>query len=377
MKKGYQFGTHRALPPEETLRRVTPHADRRGVTRCADVTGLDSIGIPVFCAIRPDGGVLQVANGKGVRRIDARVSAIMEALEYSHAECAPLVTREGSVADLRAEGIALPDFAALQGFWKHRFGSEQRVVSWVPAVDLLAGTATLLPTSYVHHQEPHFYYWTTNGLASGNNLVEATLHGLYEVAERHSLSLLTEDDRVDFEGCTVIDPDSIDDEVVGPLLERIRAAGCRVALLRVALDWGIHTMLATLLDPSPYAGASRVNIGSGAHLSPTVAAARAITEAAQSRLTFIHGSREDLEREAYRGRHETLYDLFGALVGDHLWSDLADVSTLDFDTDLRLVLQTMEEFGLDRVYRCTLTPNDCDYTVVKVAVCETRMDFPL
>ena len=40
-------------------------------------------------------------------------------------------------------------------------------------------------------------------------------------------------------------------------------------------------------------------IGYGTHLSVSVAPTRAITEAAQSRLTFIHGSREDLEQEGY------------------------------------------------------------------------------
>jgi ribosomal protein S12 methylthiotransferase accessory factor len=40
--------------------------------------------------------------------------------------------------------------------------------------------------------------------------------------------------------------------------------------------------------------------GSGAHLDPHVALSRAITEAAQSRLTQITGSREDIHPAAYR-----------------------------------------------------------------------------
>jgi ribosomal protein S12 methylthiotransferase accessory factor len=45
--KGYSRGTHRAIPPEATLERVEPRMASFGITRCADVTMLDCIGIPV------------------------------------------------------------------------------------------------------------------------------------------------------------------------------------------------------------------------------------------------------------------------------------------------------------------------------------------
>ena len=58
LRKTYYGGTHRVLPPRDTLAKIEPHLSAIGVTRCADVTDLDRIGIPVFCAIRPLGKMI-------------------------------------------------------------------------------------------------------------------------------------------------------------------------------------------------------------------------------------------------------------------------------------------------------------------------------
>ena len=66
-------GLTRTVPPDETVRRHGELGRRLGITRIADVTGLDRIGIPTFSAIVPDSGdYLSVYMGKGSRRADAR-----------------------------------------------------------------------------------------------------------------------------------------------------------------------------------------------------------------------------------------------------------------------------------------------------------------
>ena len=48
------FGcTHRAMAPEETIKNVEPKLRTAGVTRVAEITHLDRVGIPVYSAIRP------------------------------------------------------------------------------------------------------------------------------------------------------------------------------------------------------------------------------------------------------------------------------------------------------------------------------------
>ena len=51
--KAYRLGTHRNREPSETWDRVQAVFGEVGITRLADVTGLDRLGIPVFQAVRP------------------------------------------------------------------------------------------------------------------------------------------------------------------------------------------------------------------------------------------------------------------------------------------------------------------------------------
>ena len=57
-------------------------AESLGVTRLANITGLDRVGIPVYAAVVPKSdGIISVYNGKGRRPIDAKVGALMEAID--------------------------------------------------------------------------------------------------------------------------------------------------------------------------------------------------------------------------------------------------------------------------------------------------------
>src|SRR6266536_3026160 len=80
----YRFGTHRAATPAETLRRIKPLLAPAGITRLADVTGLDWVGLPVYQAIRPNSRSLSVSQGKGLTRAQAKASALMESLAACH-----------------------------------------------------------------------------------------------------------------------------------------------------------------------------------------------------------------------------------------------------------------------------------------------------
>ena len=103
----------------------------------------------------------------------------------------------------------------------------------------------------------------------------------------------------------------------------------------------------------------------GAHLSPTVAAIRAITEAAQSRLTFIHGSREDLTERAYtRGaNHEAMLAYFRALRPDTSWAALADRTSDGLHADLARALST-----IPCAYAADLSQGKAGVSAMKVIV---------
>ena len=101
MLKIYKEGTHRAVGPGETLARIRPLLGRMGITRLANVMGLDTIGIPVAQAVRLNAKSLSVAQGKGANLECALVSAAMESIESYHAEQISGPVRVASYTEMR------------------------------------------------------------------------------------------------------------------------------------------------------------------------------------------------------------------------------------------------------------------------------------
>jgi len=60
--------------PVETLERLLRIAPEMGISRVANITGLDEIGIPVAAAIRPNSRNISVSQGKGLDMVAAKVS---------------------------------------------------------------------------------------------------------------------------------------------------------------------------------------------------------------------------------------------------------------------------------------------------------------
>ena len=85
------------------------------------------------------------------------------------------------------------------------------------------------------------------------------------------------------------------------ILEHAAADETKVVLLWLKSAVPLHTFWAVLLNRHGLVTTSTVNVGFGTHVDKRVAAARALTEAAQSRLTFIHGAREDLFAKVVHG----------------------------------------------------------------------------
>ena len=369
--KGYTAGTHRVVSPEVTLARAREHQAGYGVTRLADVTGLDRLAIPVYCAIRPLGLILQSTNGKGARAVDAQASALMEALEHHHAEHPPAELRRASARELRAEPARVIAPPGLPAYRRHTFWSDDFRIEWVVAEDLLTGEPAWLPASTVYSgRVPGLHDFTANGLASGNHVVEATLHGLYELLERDAVSRLNVDGRIRVAppACRVVRTETLTG-FPGELAARVAAADVDLVLIAVTSRIAVHTFWAALLDRAPFSPASAVNVGYGSHLNPEVAATRAITEAAQSRLTYIHGAREDLAakmKEQSFAELKTVADFFDRLTPDISWQAFEDWSARDLWTDYERVIGGLRAAGVSGVYRTELTRPPFDIPVVRV-----------
>ncbi|MEO8846603.1 MAG: YcaO-like family protein [Kofleriaceae bacterium] len=287
-------GTHRAASLAQTWSRFAPAMRRAGITRIADVTGLDTLGIPVATAIRPMGKSLSTQQGKGATWQAARVSALMEALETWTAEELAVPRVRGSANGL-ARGHNVVDVHALAR--PHGKLDLATRWDWVEGFDLVAGEPVLVPaqavtldTTDVGVVAPMTFDVSSNGLASGNVLVEAILHGLCEVIERDAEAAWRRaggDRRLILD--TVVDP------TCTALIDQITRTGARVFVWDLTSDIGLCAIgCAIVEDPrEPAWRALGCYQGFGAHLSPQVAIARALTEAAQTRLTYIAGGRDD------------------------------------------------------------------------------------
>ena len=373
----YRGGTHRLMPPARTLKQITPMLKACGITRCADVTYLDNIGISVFCAIRPPAAILQVSNGKGLTPEEARVSALMEAIELFHAEN----PESGQLTKASIRGYQKhsrryipPD--ALSDFQKQNYFSIDLQMEWVEGEDLQSGDLVQVPASFVFFsREPALHITTTNGLASGNHIIEASLHGLYELIERDAAARLLNNKKIPIrEKCRVVDLSSIEDANLQDILEKIRTAGSKIVVLHVESCIPVHTFWAVLLNKSSAISGSTFNTGWGTHLDLSVAASRAITEAVQSRATMIHGSREDaivkpVFRSGDAARKSKAFQYFDQLEGDISWHTLRqfNIEAKDNLTDnFDYLLAQLAKTGHPSPVRCDLVKQSIGIPVVKM-----------
>ncbi|NIS83193.1 MAG: hypothetical protein GTO14_23995 [Anaerolineales bacterium] len=373
LPKGYKNGTHRLTTPDETLARVEPHVETMLVTRCADVTGLDRLGIPVFCAIRPKGEILQLANGKGPTPGNAKVSALMEALEHYHAENPDSNLRRTSYLALRRDGHAALQPASLPLYDTATYFSPAYVLDWVMARNIMDEEEMWLPACAAYIRPPMLFTLSTNGLASGNHFVEATLHGLYEVIERDAISRLFVDGRLRLTrtNCKVIDPGTICDSDVHSLVVKLQRAQIKLVLIWIESCIAMNTFWAILLDQNPTSYATVIHFGSGAHLSHSVAAIRAITEAAQARLTYIHGARENVVGKIQSPSIELIkrvYSFFDQLECDRDWQCLHDLADEDLAQDYHFILTSLRVAGYRQAYRVDMTRAPFNIPVIKIFV---------
>lgn len=303
----YIEGTQRVYDEATTLENTKNQIKKIGVTRIADITNLDRLGVPIFSSIRPSAapGAISIYSGKGSTEQRARISAIMESFERCLAERPGL--NANIAGDISAPALVESYLNARENYVTLDPGSlllsqpynPSSLLEWVGAYDLLNKEEVFVSANAVYHpydspgQCQKLFLSNTNGLASGNVLEEAILHGLLEVIERDAIStaqftrdlgkeiVLTEEDGYLYE-----------------ISRKFKDSGIDLKIWLVPTDTGIPTIIAATDDVKLKDPALLV-MGAGSHLKPEIAVARAITEAAQSRVVQIQGAREDTDREGF------------------------------------------------------------------------------
>ncbi len=375
VEKRFTLGTHRACTPEETLERVTPHLARMGITRVANITGLDRLGIPVTMVCRPSSRSLAVFQGKGLSLAAAKVSGIMEAAETWHAERVRLALKLASWRELETEH-SLAAVERLPRSAEEALTRDRRIL-WVEGSELNEDLRLWLPFELVHtdYTVPRptgsgCFPANTNGLASGNHLLEALSHGLAEVVERDAITLWLQAD-LEQKARTTLDLDAVADPEVRGLVDGLRERGVEVAAWDVTSDVGIPVYYCLVLDSD--ADDLDPEFGGGCHPCREVALLRALTEAVQARTTFIAGSRDDFgprvyEPEARRERASSCRALLAASTPSRTIGDAPTFEGETLESDLRWMLGRLRAAGYGEVVYVDLTSREIGLPVVRVVV---------
>jgi YcaO-like protein with predicted kinase domain len=371
-RKGFYHGTHRTAPPEQTLQRIWAAAPTVGLTRLADVTGLDRIGIPTVVGHRPNAPTLAVSGGKGFTRLAATVSAGMEAVEIWHAENLLVDVVHASFAELDREDATMPEH--LLPLTRNPLFDRHRPEPWVWGWDLVTQRRTAVPYATVsmgnsdHRATRRWLPFAagSNGLAGGNHLLEAVAAGLLEVVERDAVAC----SRVADGGMSArVALDTVTDPLVRSLIDQFDDAGVSAYLFDCTVDTAVPTYMAVVADRID--ASMGLYRGYGAHLDPDIAMIRALTEAAQARLLLIAGSRDDyfgrdqrMNRTMGDDRRRTFDDIpETADAGRH-----AGAASDSFGEDITRVVQRLVSAGLSSVVVVDLTHPGVGIPVARVVV---------
>lgn len=292
----------RVCSPLKTIARMQPNLEALGITRVASQTGLDCIGIPAYAAFRPNARSLAVNQGKGLDDASAKASAIMEAAEFAIAENPPIQVIHATHNELIDEDRLVFDARRLMPMGHTVPDDEEQV--WVEGTHLCSWQSVMVPIDAVRIDAtiPNIskITRTTNGLASGNTEQEAVFHSLCELVERDGATLYWL--KFGKRGTpTKIDITSFEDEAVSRLARQIEQAGFTLTLIDQTSNIGVPVIMAIISCPERQQMQHfDLTAGYGCHPVSARAAIRAITEAAQSRITNISGARDDFDPGEYQ-----------------------------------------------------------------------------
>ena len=328
VRKGFTAdGGHRAVPPEETLRRhehlVGPVTGiTRGLSRItpADGSPLHVYTAGVNLATRHDTlqrmrrGLRTACCGKGTTDAQARASSLGETAErYSGVyRCEEYVVR-GTMAQIGANAIDPRRsmlFSARQYVERDRWNALDRrldmipvafdpdvPIDWTPLWSLTHQRTRWLPTGYCFYSTPtppeHFFCLPdSNGAAAGNTIEEAILQGFLELVERDSVAIWWYN-RI---RRPAVDLDSFDDPYFRAMQAYYAGLSREMWVLDLTADLGIPAFVA--VSRRTDSAVEDIVFAPAAHLDARMGVLRALTELNQM-IPGVAGSRGDGTGYAY------------------------------------------------------------------------------
>ena len=315
--------------------------------------------------------------GKGLDLEAARASGVMECIEAFMAERITLPLVLGSVNDLRSS-YPLVDVDLLPRTTDSMYQPDTPIL-WIEGRELFTGTQRWVPYEMVHtaYTLPRptgtgCFIATSNGLASGNHLLEAISHAICETVERDAATLHSVRAAEDT-ASRRIDPRTVDDPGCGEALDRLDRAGMSVTIWDITSDIGIPAFSCRIAERHrPPVVTAYDAEGMGCHPDRNVALLRALTEAAQGRLGFLSGARDDPAGWDYaHGMDQEAPPAPTADPASEAARDFTAVPAFDSDSvdaDVAWELAALRSAGISEVVAVDLTCEEFGIPVVRVIV---------
>jgi len=403
-KKAYtEDGGHRALSPEETLRRYShlispicgavtmlePYIPPDEDVMHVYISGTNAARGPRdFMNLRTD--LRSSSSGKGTSGVQAKASALCESLErYCGMFHGDEPRRKARFVDL-GEAAIHPNACML--FSEKQYEERERQLDviyhcvprrfdpaqeleWTPVWSLTAQTVRYLPTAFCYYDYPRdgtsdCCVPCSNGNAAGNALEESILQGFLELVERDGVALWWYN-RTRMPG---VDLDSFNEPYLERLAAFLKARQRDLWVLDLTTDLGIPVFAA--ISPRVDGEGKHIMFGFGAHLDPRIALLRAVTEMNQMLAVLLKAPPDKPTGDITDP--PTLDWLQNATIADHPYlvpqegprrkaSSYPESCTDDLKEDVLTCQKRVEQLGLEMLVLDQTRP-EIGMPVVKVIV---------
>ncbi|MDR3063620.1 MAG: YcaO-like family protein, partial [Methanobrevibacter sp.] len=167
--------------------------------------------------------------------------------------------------------------------------------------------------------------------------------------------------------------DSIENSLIKCVLNKFKDVNINIKLIDITTDSKIPTVIASA-DDTILKDSALLTLGVGTHLNPEIAVLRALTEVAQSRVTQIHGTREDtvradfLRKAGYERMKRINKHYFQEDEDKINLEDIEDKSSSSLKTDIGRSIEELNKCGLDKILFTDLTRHEVGVNVVRVVI---------
>ena len=372
----YNLETYRICSPEETWNRIEPLINNINIEILERIDNLDRIGIPVYSAkriVKNDKNenstkekIVKYHYGKGATDIQAKVSAIMEAIERYSMEYLdnPATKNPENPIDLKELVLSKESYKNI-----NQINKNINNIEWAIGHDIINDEIIDIPINAVcHPTEGKLFKSNTNGIASGNTKEEAIFHGTLELIERDAWSIAEIYNKTH----TKINIEGAKNPIIHELMDKFKDANINVVLKDLTSDIGIPT-IAAVSDEPVLKDPALLCIGVGCHINPEIAVIRALTEVIQSRATQIQNKRDDtirgdIVRKVQYDRMIKVHKKWYGHKDEINIEELPDNSKLDLKKDLEVIKNKLIDTGFDKLIIVDLKKTEVGIDVVRVVI---------